>query len=353
MSSKINKSAVIIGSGVAGLTTAKLLGLNGFDVTVVETSSKIGGHVSDWSCKATTECQVCHCCSISDVIADVNELPIRFLPNCELESVTRDSAGAITEINVFQNTTGTISQIQTNALVLSTGFDIYNPAEKILWGYGTMNGVMTLQELDELMRNDRLDELGSLEEIRRIAFFQCVGSRDKSTGANYCSQYCCKTALRNAIKIKMERPEWRLSVFYIDLQVNGKYASTLLGNAQELEIVLAQGVPGEIEPTPDGKLGVIREKDGLNVREEFDRVILSTGIRPASSSARLSEITGVGLDEHGFFQKLNSLDPCRTSVSGVYLSGACSGPMDIETTSQNAAATASNIIHDLSGCKKV
>lgn len=353
MSSQTNKSAVIVGSGMAGLTTAKLLSQNGFDVSVIEASSKLGGHVSDWSCKATTECQVCYCCSLSDLTAALDELPVKFITNCELDSVIRNEDGSIAWVDILENETKNIRRLPANALVLATGFDTFNPSGKILWGYGTMQGVMTLPELDEIMRHEKLSDIENPGAVTKIAFFQCVGSRDKSIGANYCSQYCCKTALRNAIKIKMDRPNWAVSVFYIDLQLAGKYASSLLENAKRLGIELAQGVPGEINPEDNGKLGVIREKNGLNVREDFDRIILSVGIRPGSSSVRLSEITGVGLDQHGFLQKVSEIDPCRTPAKGVYVAGTCSGPMDIETTALHAAAAASSIIQDLSCCSRV
>lgn len=353
MSSNTNKSAVVIGSGVAGLTAARLLSRNGVNVTIVERSSKIGGHVSGWSCKATTECQVCHCCSICDLVSDIHELPVKLITDCELEEVVRDADGVITSIGIIDGQTNATQQIPANALVLSTGFETFDPSGKILWGYGTISGVLTLAELDEIMRDDRLVDLVADSNTARIAFFQCVGSRDKSIGANYCSQYCCKAALRSAVQIKTLRPHWDLSVFYIDLQVAGKYASSLLENARRLGVELCQGIPGEINQENEHKLSIVREKDGKNVKEEFDRIILSVGLRPGQASERLSRITGVGLNQYGFFQGRDELDPNRTFVDGVYLAGACGGPMDIETTSLNAAAAASDIIQDFSCCLKV
>ena len=353
MSSNINNSAVVVGSGVAGLTTAMLLTQNGLNVTILERSSKIGGHVSNWSCKATTECQVCHCCSISDLISNIHESPVNIITNCELDQVTRDSKGAMTGVTISDSQTNTTRQIPAGALVLSTGFDTFDPTQKILWGYGVMPGVMTLAELDRIMLEDRLTDLVDDTENTRIAFFQCIGSRDKSIGANYCSQYCCKAALRSALKIKSQRPGWDVSVFYIDLQVAGKYASSLLENARRAGVDLSQGVPGEINQQADGKLSILRERDGKNIQEQFDRIILSVGMRPNSSSAALSRITGVGLDQYGFFKKRDELDPNRTSVDGVYLAGTCCGPMDIESSARSAAAAASGIIQDLSSCLKV
>ena len=347
-----NKSAVILGSGIAGLTAAKMLSQNGLDVTVIEQSPKVGGHVADWSCKATSECQVCHCCSLSDALASIDDLPVRILAGSELDAIMRDPEGKLSAVKVFTGETGAIREIQADALVLSTGFESFDPREKILWGYGTIPGVLTLADLDDIFRNERLDEFASASDRFRIAFFQCVGSRDKSVGANYCSQYCCKAALRSAIKIGTLKPEWDITIFYIDLQVAGKYAESLLREAERIGINLAQGVPGEISMAENDTLSVIHERDGLNVTDRFDRIILSAGMRPGSSSSILSQITGVQLNDFGFFLNRSVTDRSRTSVQGVYLAGCCAGPMDIETTMLSASSAAADVICDLSSRPK-
>ncbi len=348
MPSHTNKSAVILGAGIAGLTTARLLSLNGFEVTVVEHSSKLGGHVANWSCKATSECQVCHCCSLSDLISSIEDLPVKILTGHELVSVAKDSTGRLTKVALREISSGSTPELRADALALATGFEMFNASEKLLWRYGQLEGVITLADLDALMIENRFPDSQNVVEKLRIAFFQCVGSRDKSVGANYCSQYCCKAALRAALKIISERPDYDVTIFYIDLQVAGKYASELLRKAREAGIRLAQGVPGEILGEDTGKLSVVFEKDGLNVREEFDRIVLSVGQRPSSSSATLAQITGVGLDEFGYFRKLGELERFRTTVDGIYVAGACSGPMDIETTMLAASAVASDIIRNFS-----
>lgn len=348
MPSNSKKSIVILGAGIAGLASARLLSENGLDVTVIEKSSGIGGHVANWGCMATSECQVCHCCSLSDLIAALDEGPVRFMTGWQLESINRGLDGQLSGVIVIENESGNIQEIPADALLISIGFETFDPSSKGLWGYGVFDGVITLAEFDDFIREDRLSELVSNQDPAKIAFFQCVGSRDKSIGANYCSQYCCKAGLRSAIRIKTDKPDWDVSLFYIDLQVAGKYATTLLHNARELGIHLIQGVPGEVFPDQGNKLGVISEKNGSNVRDQFDRIILSVGQRPNPVAADISRMTGVALDNFGFFRKLEDLDRYRTSEKGIYVAGACSGPMDIETTLISAEAATADILEDLS-----
>ncbi|MDD3471410.1 MAG: FAD-dependent oxidoreductase [Syntrophaceae bacterium] len=352
MAPHTSKNVVIIGSGIAGLTTAKLLCENGIKATIVEKSSVLGGHTRKWSCKATSQCQVCNRCSLDDVMAALENYGVQYLTESELGSVVRDTAGYLRGVKISTSGSEVAEEIPSDALALCVGFETYDPSEKLLWGYGALDGVMTLADLDFVLDQQRLNDLGNGSEQTKIAFFQCVGSRDKSVGANYCSQYCCKAALRSAVKLKSEKPQWSVAIFYIDLQVSGKYASSLLGRATESGIELAQGVPGEIFLDENKKLAVNIEKNGTNAREQFDKIILSVGQRPSASTAILSQITGVGLNEHGFFESRTIFDPNRTCAQGVYLAGACGAPMDIETTILNASAAASDIISDLSGIHK-
>jgi heterodisulfide reductase subunit A len=231
------------------------------------------------------------------------------------------------------------------ALVIATGFRPYDPGEKILWGYGRTDGIFTLAEVDSLLREDKLPQFTGDRDGLRVAFFQCVGSRDLSSGGNYCSQYCCKAALRMALKLRHECPEISVTLFYIDLQVAGKYAGTLFKAVEDKGVRLLQGVPGEIRNSQD-ILDVVIESHGRNQKESFDRVILSIGQRPNAIQS-LAEQLGLSADEFGFVRSKDPLDSSRTSIPGVYVAGTCSGPKDIEHTLEHAGQTAEVIMEDL------
>ncbi len=207
----------------------------------------------------------------------------------------------------------------------------------------------TLAEVDALLRGDQLSQFAGTGTGLKIVFFQCVGSRDASSGANYCSQYCCKAALRMALKLTHECPGIEITIFYIDLQLAGKYAGDLLKQAEQANVSLCQGVPGEIVQGSDRGLEVIVEAQGKNVRERFDRVILSIGQRPEGVMVAQAAHMGLEVNEFGFLKPLSPLDASRTATPGIYVAGASSGPKDIEQTLAHAGQTAAAILADLQG----
>lgn len=344
MSASIDKPVVIVGGGIAGLRVAKVLSDNGFASVIVERTNKVGGHVRDWGCMATDRCMRCYCCSVHDVLEKIQASPLVTLMEgwelCFMPGPGR--------VGVKCVATGEEKAIDCAALVLANGFEPYDPAEKELLGYGRIPGVLTLKDLDALVRDDRIDRLAEgVGEPLKVAFFQCVGSRDKSSGANYCSQYCCKAAVRMGLKLRNEHPEWEITIFYIDLQIAGKFAGSLFSEVERNNIRLAQGVPGEIVPGTDNMLEIVRQENGVNVREQYHRVVLSIGQRPSASTGRLVSVVGMELNELGFLAGKDLTEASRTAIPAVYLAGACAGPKDIEQTLSHAEQTAAAVIADL------
>jgi heterodisulfide reductase subunit A len=343
------KPVVIVGGGVGGLAVAKTLLANGIGCTVVEKENHLGGRVRDWACMATNQCLRCYSCSLGDLVDEVNSFPnAKVMKGAELSSVAASRGGI--HVGVRSLASNTDELVEAEALVIATGYQPYDPSEKLFWGYGRLEGVLTLKDMNAYVRNDDLDGFTSgIQGPARIAFFQCVGSRDAAIGANYCSQYCCEAALRMALKLRQEHEDWEITIFYIDLQVAGKFAGSLLREARRHRIRLIQGVPGEIVQGDDNTLQIIREDAGRNVRESFDRIVLSIGQRPSPGSLAIAETVGLERDEFGFFSSKDLLGGGRTGVARVYVAGTCSGPRDIEETLMDGGQTAAAIIADLFG----
>lgn len=341
----MDKPIVVVGGGVAGLTVAEMLAENGVRCILVERETSIGGHVRDWSCMATDRCLRCFCCSVENLANyAIASDKIQLLTGWELASVVQSGNGG-KRVHLRKVGSGEEKIEDASALVIATGFQLYDPQEKILWGHGRVEGVYTLAEVNSLMRHDTLSRFTNGCEGLRVAFFQCVGSRDANSGANYCSQHCCKSALRMALKLIHECPGLEVTIFYIDLQISGKYAGTLLKEALDKGVNLRQGVPGEIT-NPEGRLEVIVESQGLNRKEAFDRVILSIGQRPNQVRSMADQL-GLSADDFGFIRSKSPLDSSRTEVQGVYVAGTSCGPKDIERTLEHAGQTAEAIMADL------
>ncbi len=349
MTTKPVKPVAIIGGGIGGLAVAQSLLANGIDCTVVEKETRLGGRVRNWACMATDSCQRCFCCSYADLAEEVNSSPgANVMLGFELASATLTDRGV--QVRVRSLESGTEKLVETEALVIAVGFDPYDPSEKTFWGYGRLEGVVTLKDMNAFVRNDNLAAFsGGIQGSARIAFFQCVGSRDATIGANYCSQYCCKAALRMALKLHEAHEDWEITIFYIDLQVTGKSAGSLLAEARRSGIRLVQGVPGEIVLGKDNMLQIIREDAARNVRESFHRIVLSAGQRPGTDSVRIAAMLGLETNEHGFLSSKDLSGGGRTDVPRVYTAGTCSGPKDIEETLADGGQTAAAIITDLIG----
>ena len=343
----VETPVIIAGGGIAGLAVAKTLVESGTRCTIVERSPHLGGHVRDWACMATDRCQRCFCCEVEGLIREVRSSDmVEVLTGWEVSAVV-PSDGPAKRFSLKETNSGEEVLADASALVLATGFEPYNPAERLLWGHGRLEGVSTLAEVDGLLRKDMLAEFAGDGSGLDVAFFQCIGSRDAGSGANYCSQYCCKGALRMALKLIHEHPKTTVTLFYIDLQVAGKYADELMEQAKAKNVRLRQGVPGEITKDPENRLEIIVEDQGRNVRECFDRVILSIGQRPRPGTAALADALGVPLNDFGFMEAGATSGGSRTAVSGVYLAGTCAGPKDIERTLEHAGQTVQAILADM------
>lgn len=342
------KRVVILGGGIAGLAVARLLSRNNLAFSLVEKSDRLGGHVKQWACMATDECKSCGCCMVydyEDTVASSSRSEI--LTEHELSEVISSEYG-IHGVKVQNIRSGAEKIINASAMVIACGFETFDPVDKGFWGYGRIEGVITLPDLNRALRSNHLEKsFPDGESELDIAFFQCVGSHDKTIGADYCSRSCCEAAIRAALKLAHKLPKARITIFYIDLQLAGKTAPTLLDEALEKGIRFVQGVPGEILPLKEGGLQIITEIDGKNVVERFDQIALCVGQRPPASATMISSLTKVPLNEFGFFQTQSDLDTARSVVQGIYLAGSCSGPGSISDISISAGKVASAIIADM------
>ena len=146
---------MIVGGGIGGLAVAKSLLANGIGCTVVEKENHLGGRVRDWACMATNQCLRCFCCSLGDLVDEVNSFPnAKVMKGAELSSVTASPGGI--QVGVRSLGSDTDELLEAEALVIATGYQPYDPSEKLFWGYGRLEGVLTLKDMNAYVRNDDL-----------------------------------------------------------------------------------------------------------------------------------------------------------------------------------------------------
>ena len=349
-----SKSVLVLGGGIAGLTTALSLADLNINVLVVEQAPFAGGHAVQLSCKATYACVQCGACLVEEKLARVSSHPrITLLTGSRVVYMDKDPTAESTryEVRIEQKPAPmdldrplVTHQAQVDALILATGFSAFDPSPKP-YGYGRFPNVITNLELERTLRRNRLPLRPSDSIVaRRIAFIQCVGSRDLQLNHPWCSKICCGSALRLSRLIKWEQPDSEITIFYVDLQTFGPDFETFLDQARS-ELNLVRMIPGDVFCTPEQNLQLYYYDTQAQSEQEaqFDLLVLSVGIAPNPDNGKLARRWGLPLAENGFVVHPDqSID-----ATGIFSTGTLHGPMSIAETVAHAGATALEVLRFL------
>jgi heterodisulfide reductase subunit A2 len=337
-----DKTVAVIGGGIAGLSAADTLARRGLQVTVLEKASVAGGHAAMLSCKAVDGCVRCGACLAQEQVQRVLRQPrITLMTGMEVIGI-QPSAGF--ELACRTND-GKSSTLDADALLLATGFAVYDPSDKP-YGYGKFADVVTNLEAERMWRNrGELRRLSDGSAPGRIAFIQCVGSRDKRIGHNGCSRICCGSALRMARLVQKRQPDTVMTFFYIDVQTFGRnFHSEFAQCSKTIETIRA--IPGDIVQSQDGGLQMtFYDPQRLQPTDRtFDMVILSTGLMPAAAHATFPALLGQSRAPNGFFSTHED-----AAVPGLFYAGTALGPMSIAESIDSAGEAAGAIVRFLEG----
>lgn len=348
------KHVAIIGGGIAGIAAAEELSLREISVTIVEKSPFIGGHASQLSCKATEACVKCGACLVHDHLALIaGRKNIHLLTDTRIVDVDQTdgfslgyrSQPAPSDAKEL-DTEGRSGQLKADAVLISSGFMPYDPIEKP-YGYGRFPDVITTLDAEQILQtHGTLIRPSDGERPKRIAFIQCVGSRDKRIGRPWCSRICCGSSLRTAGLVLHQRPESSITFFYIDVQSFGKDFQSYYDRIQK-KIRLVRAIPGGIVVDENGCLNLAYFDPDTNrsIEAPFDMAVLAVGLSPSTDNQQLAALLGVDLDEYGFI-KAHSLSS-DTMSRGVFAAGASLAPMSIADSIESAGKTAWDIIQYL------
>jgi heterodisulfide reductase subunit A len=331
-------SILILGGGVAGMAAAQSLKHQDLSVHLVEEQEQLGGKAALWSCMATDTCKNCGAClsqSLAQEMAEQENLSLHL--KTKIAALTRTDQGV--EALLTSGETLVAAKV-----IMATGFSPFDPAALPSLHWETSPKVITTAELNALFKEEKLAPLLDEAPSPKIAFIQCVGSRNRELGKDYCSQVCCKVSLRHARKILHLIPDTRITLFYMDLQIIGKeIRQTLEGLSREIELV--QGVPAEILENPDTHgLTMVTEDRTTHARiaRQFDLVVLSVGMVPAPGLNETAALLEVVPNGWGFF---NTKDAAITD--DLYVVGCARGPKDILASLQEGKIAGRKVIEDL------
>ncbi|MGC1120618.1 MAG: CoB--CoM heterodisulfide reductase iron-sulfur subunit A family protein [Candidatus Methanofastidiosia archaeon] len=243
-------------------------------------------------------------------------------------------------------------KVNVGAIILAAGFDEFEPDTKKEYGYGRFKNVVTATEFERILSASgpfagHVVRPSDGEIPRKVAFLQCVGSRDENSN-KYCSAVCCTYATKEAIIAKEHNPDLEATIFFMDMRTYGKGFEQFYKRAQSeygLTYMRSRVPCIEEDPETQNLLLTYETENGTITKEEFDIVVLSVGLEPPRSNRELSSIFGVPLNEYGFLD-WKIFEPLKAK-DGVYACGAFSGPKDIPDTvaqASGAAAMASGVI---------
>ena len=244
-----------------------------------------------------------------------------------------------------------VTELKVGSVILSPGFDEFDPRPLFHYGYRKYPNVVTSIEFERMLSasgpyQGELVRPSDKKHPKRIAWIQCVGSRDESLNRGYCSSVCCTYAIKEAIIAKEHTPSFELeeTIFYMDIRTHGKDFDKFYerGKAAGIEFVRAKvyGIE-EADGTGNLLLKYLSDDDKPSTRE-FDLVALSVGLEPSPASVTLAKRLGIQLNKYGFCHT-NAFSPVETSRPGIYVCGAFQGPKDIPETVMQASGAAGSV----------
>lgn len=252
-----------------------------------------------------------------------------------------------------------VREIRTGAIIFSPGFKPFDAKLKPEYGYGRWPNIVTSLEYERILSaagpfGGHIQRLSDGKKPQRMAWIQCVGSRDSAMGQDYCSYVCCMYATKQAMITKEHEADIDTTIFYIDMRAQGKGFDRFYERARdETGVRYIRSMISRIVPVPGSDRLLVGYSDAESVmrEEEFDMIVLSVGLCSHPSTADLAKKLGVDLNPYGF-TKTDPMDVVATSQPGVYVCGAAQGPKDIPDSVQqgsSAAACATSLLSDARG----
>ena len=326
---------LIIGGGPAGLEAARLLADIGSPVLLVEQREFLGGTPIAENYAALTHGFGDAEQMMNKMISAVTDRPLVEVRKNTVVTSAEGEAGDF-KITLAGAGNGKESTIEAGAVIFATGFQHFDPGrETQMYGYYEYPDVITLEDAEAMLKKGQFLKPSNGEIPERVCFIQCVGSRDRQIGNEYCSKVCCGISSKQAIEIRQILPTTNVFIFYIDMRMYGYWENEIYWPAQEQHHV--QYIKGIItEVIKKGDRLLIRGEDttmGRPMEVAMDVVVLANGMEASQGTREMARLFQVKQNKYKFIDvPHDALDPVATSVPGVFVAGAAAGPKDLDDT---------------------
>ena len=332
----INREALVIGGGLAGMTAALDLAGQGFITHLIEKENELGGSLK----------KIRYLMNGSEPSAELGRLVQKVRESghirLHLGSKVKRVEGSIGRYTTVIEKGGADTEIRHGVVVVAIGGREYTPTEYM---YGQEKRVLTQRELEETISSRQQE----IKQKKSVVMIQCVGSRDSERP--YCSRICCSVAIKNALKIKEVSPETAVFVLYRDIRAYG-FKESDYRRARDRGVIFLRYEDDRKPEVSNGDGGLkVRLHDPLLGRDlvlDSDLVVLSTGILPAEDTKEIGQHYKVSMNQEGFFLEAHlKLRPVDFATEGVFLCGLAHSPKSVDETiiqASGAASRASTIL---------
>lgn len=241
-----------------------------------------------------------------------------------------------------------ILEIEVGSIIVATGYDVWDPSTSTEYGYGRYPNVFTALEYERMINaagptHGHIERRSDKKRPQKMAFIQCVGSRNPQVGHPYCCSVCCMHATKEAMLAREHHDDMESTIFYKDMRSCAKGFYEYVERAKRDYAVRYVNSDATVQENPaNHNPVVVYDVGGRQESEEFDMVVLATTLVPRKETLELAKMLGLKVDQFGFLESVDRiLEPGSTQVPGIYLAGYAAGPADIpESVAQGSGAAA-------------
>lgn len=335
----MSKHIAVVGGGIAGMETASRLAQAGHRVTIIEKEQACGGKLRNWHQLFPDFASAQYV--LKHVAHAAKHDNIKMISDTEITSIDKNG-------NAFILHSSEEMSIKADAVVVATGFDIFDATRKEEYGYGIFDNVITSAELEMMLRTEKNICTANGSIPKRIAIIHCVGSRDAKVGNTYCSKVCCITGIKQAIELNKHLPECEIFNFYMDLRLYGSNFDDLYLQAQrQHKIQFIRGRLSEASEKQDKTLQIKAEDtlSGRPLRMDVDMIVLLVGIEAGRTNAMLCANDLLQVDRHGFIESADAhFARNKSKQKGVFVAGTALCPMSVSDVLENARSAATEVL---------
>jgi heterodisulfide reductase subunit A len=333
---------LIVGGGPAGLEAARTVADLGYSAILIEKRDRLGG-MPDFGQYAKLTHNFRDAAEVTDqMVGTVTEASeVEVFTNSQLVDIKGESGNFVATVKNGSDA----ESVKAGAVILATGFQHFDPGhETQYYNYYSFPDVITIADLEGMLKAEKVVRPSNGQLPEKVVFIQCVGSRDRQIGNEFCSKVCCGIASKQAIEVRQILPDSRVMIFYIDMRMYGYWENELYWPAQEkYNVNFVKGLVSEVLPKGDRLL--VRGEDttmGRPMEVTVDLVVLAVGMEPSPGTRAMAEVMNISQNKYGYITAggPSGMDPVATSRPGIFVVGAAAGPADLDDSISTAGLAA-------------